>query len=371
MRAVRRPIKILYVVSGDLWAGAEAQVAALVDRLALDPDISLRAVVLNRGELAKRIELAGVPVTVLDESRLSSIAILGGIRRVIRGYDPHVVHTHRSKENVLGSMAAHLEGRRASLRTVHGASEHGVSWWRLDKQLYRALDRWAARHWQRVAVAVSEDLGRVLTADLPGAKICVIHNGLDEASFEPLRKRRASRPLAGEVRIAFVGRLVPIKRVDLLLGAMALIQERDDPRWSLEIVGDGPLRAGLESQSAQLGLEERVHFRGFRPDAIEILADCDLLIFTSDHEGTPMAALEAMAVGVPVLGRRVGGLVELLDGVPGCGLVESDSPRAVADAIRNFIPNVRDATIRLPDRYRMERCAEQYVGLYRSLVERS
>jgi hypothetical protein len=124
-------VRILHVVSGDLWAGAEAQVAALVAELARSPQLQLHAVVLNHGELEMRLRAAGVGVTVLDESQLSAWRILRGIRAVVRDFRPDVIHTHREKENVLGGLAARLAGC-ASLRTVHGAAKHRPPVWRIN-----------------------------------------------------------------------------------------------------------------------------------------------------------------------------------------------------------------------------------------------
>jgi glycosyltransferase involved in cell wall biosynthesis len=184
-------VRVLHVVSGDLWAGAEAQVAALVAELARDPQLQLHAVVLNSGELERRLHAAGIGVTVLDESQLNAWQILRGLRTVAQEFRPDVIHTHREKENVLGGLAARLAGC-ASLRTVHGASEHRPPAWRLDKQAIRGLDRYAERHWQQASVAVSDELGQRLRAERPGVSIEVIHNGIDLDALAPLRaKHRA------------------------------------------------------------------------------------------------------------------------------------------------------------------------------------
>jgi glycosyltransferase involved in cell wall biosynthesis len=111
-----------------------------------------------------------------------------------------------------------------------------------------------------------------------------------------------------------------------------------------------------------------VTFHGFRQDAADVLAAADVLVFTSDHEGTPMAALEALAIGVPIVARAVGGLVEMLEGVPGCRLVRSDQPEALAAAIEEITGPDAGAVPELPQRYRIAACAQQYLALYRRLV---
>jgi glycosyltransferase involved in cell wall biosynthesis len=359
-------VRILHVVSGDLWAGAEAQVAALVAELTREPQLRLHAIVLNGGELERRLRAAGVSVTVLDESRLNAWRILRGIQAVVRDFQPDVVHTHREKENVLGALAARLAGC-ASLRTVHGASEHRPSAWRFDKQAIRWLDRYAERHWQQATVAVSDELGQRLGTERPGITVKVIHNGIDLDTLATLREHHQARGVwQRPKRVAFLGRLVPVKRVDLFLEMARKCLDARVEDLTFDVVGEGPLAPELRGLADRLGLQERVTFHGFRPDAVALLADVDVLVFTSDHEGTPMAALEALAIGVPVVARAVGGLPELLSGVTGCRLVESDEPAAFAAAVRAVL-EAGDRP-QLPDRYNIRRCAALYRELYAGSV---
>jgi glycosyltransferase involved in cell wall biosynthesis len=356
-------VRVLHVVSGDLWAGAEAQVAALVAELARDPQLQLHAVVLNPGELERRLRAAGVDVTLLDESQLGVWRILRGIRAVVRNFRPDVIHTHREKENVLGGLAARLAGR-ASLRTVHGASEHPPPVWRIDKQAIRWLDRFAERHWQQASVAVSDELGQRLRTERPGITVEVIHNGIDFDALTALREHHRARAVGQRPRrVAFLGRLVPVKRVDLFLKMARKCLDAGSGELIFDVVGEGPLAPELRALADRLGLQERVTFHGFRSDAVALLADVDALVFTSDHEGTPMAALEAIAIGVPVVARVVGGLPEMLSGVAGCRLVEGDEPAAFAAAVCAVLEAGEHPP--LPERYNIRRCAALYRELYK------
>jgi len=361
------PLRILHVISGDLWAGAEAQAAALLARLVREPSLQVHAALMNHGELERRLRSGDVAVTVLDETRLGPVEILRGLRHVVRDFDPHVVHTHRFKENILGGLAARLEGRRPSLRTVHGAPEFELPWWRIDKRLLRHADEFVAKNWQQCSVAVSRDLMGLLRSSMPGLRVELIYNGLDRDAFAALRSAATADGQAGRSCVSFVGRLVRVKRVDLFLD-MASCMLRDDPSgWHFQVVGDGPLRAELESRAASLGLSEHVEFLGFRPDAHELVAHSDVMVFTSDHEGTPMAALEALAMGVPVVARAVGGLVEMLDGVEACVLVDGDDPASLAAAVRQSLGDPARTAVALPRRYWVDTCADAYLTLYREL----
>ena len=362
-------LRVLHVVSGDLWAGAEAQVAALVAELTRDPGLQLHAVVLNRGQLERRLCAAGVDVTVLDEAHLNAWQVFRGIRQLVRDFRPDVIHTHRGKENVLGGLAAWFEGR-VSLRTVHGASEHRPPVWRLNKQAIRWLDGYSERHWQQASVAVSDELGQRLRTKRPGIAIEVIHNGIDLDALAALREHHCARGLGHRpTRVAFLGRLVPVKRVDLFLEMAGKCLDAVSGDLTFDVVGEGPLAAELRSLADRLGLQDRVTFHGFRPDAVALLADVDALVFTSDHEGTPMAALEAIAIGVSVVARAVGGLPEMLSGVAGCRLVESDEPAAFAAAVCAVLEAGEHP--QLPERYSIRRCATLYRELYESAGART
>src|SRR5690606_8407204 len=111
-------------ISGDLWAGAEAQAFALLSALSMQPEMSVAVALMNEGELARRLRSSNIPVTVIPESRLSFPRLLHKLRRLISDWRPDVIHTHRTKENILGSLANLTTGRAACIRTVHGADEH-------------------------------------------------------------------------------------------------------------------------------------------------------------------------------------------------------------------------------------------------------
>ena len=125
-------------------------------------------------------------------------------------------------------------------------------------------------------------------------------------------------PSAGEVRVIFVGRLSPEKGVTGLLDAMSTMQSDARPR--LTLVGDGPLRPGLERQARELGLDAKVDFLGrlSEPETLAQIARSDILILPSFMEGLPIVLMEALALGVPVIASRVAGIPELVtDGATG------------------------------------------------------
>jgi glycosyltransferase involved in cell wall biosynthesis len=113
------------------------------------------------------------------------------------------------------------------------------------------------------------------------------------------------------VLLTFVGRLVPIKRVDVLLRAFAYARGEGAP-VRLAVVGDGALRPELEQLAADLGVAERVWFAGYRADMVSVATSSDIAVLSSDNEGTPVSLIEAAAAGTPAVATRVGGVPDVV-----------------------------------------------------------
>jgi glycosyltransferase involved in cell wall biosynthesis len=134
------------------------------------------------------------------------------------------------------------------------------------------------------------------------------------------------------VVIGYVGRLVPIKDVDNLLRAVALVQVQI-PNLRLVVAGDGELRSPLETLAADLGLAERVTFLGWQQDLATVYGAMDLFVLTSLNEGTPVSLIEAMAAGVPVVATAVGGVPDVVEHAVTGMLVPPQQPDVLAAAI--------------------------------------
>lgn len=358
------PLRVVHVVSGDLYGGAESMVESLVRIQADDPDLSVSAVLFNDATLAARLRTLGVALHVLDERRMSAVSQVAAITRLVSENGADVVHTHGRKEDILGSISARLAGRAVSLRTVHGAPEHPRAWRHVRTRLLEYLDRQVARRLQSHAVAVSADLADKLGGLLPGAKIRLIRNGIDANHVRRLAAGGdTGLPGAGATRIVFLGRLYPVKRVDRIIDATRDLQRSDPGGYELLIAGDGPLRPELEARVGAAGLDGVVHFLGFRADALSVLRDSAVLVLASEHEGTPMCVLEALALGVPVVAPRTGGLPELVATDSGI-LLDDLGPGAIAGAIRQVTASGWIGRPQVPEAYRLDVVARQYKALY-------
>jgi len=262
---------------------------------------------------------------------------------LMRKERPHVVHTHTAKAGLLGRIAAWAAGVPVIVHTFHGHVLHGY-YGPVKNQLLRWVERLLALAADRL-VTVSEQV----KSDLVGygiakaEKISVLPLGFD---LEPFL---TSNQLRGEFRreqglsdshklIGIVGRIFPIKNHELFLASAARIAKLE-PLARFIIVGDGVLRPTLEKQANDLAIADRVVFTGWRRDLPRICADLDVLVVSSDNEGTPVSAIEAMAASCPVVATRVGGLPDLIDDHKTGRLVPPRDADALASAVNDLLQN--------------------------------
>ena len=374
--APAKALRVCHIASGDLWAGAEVQVATLLRELSRRPELQLSAILLNDGRLAREVRECGVPVTIIPEDRHGFLEIAALATRELRGRGIDILHSHRYKENLLAALVARRCRIPHLVRTQHGMPEPVPLHKNPKRATLHLLDSLVARHRADRIIAVSREMTALLARRLPAAKITLIYNGIDLE-----RVRSAMTPEQAKARLGFAGdtpvigtagRLVPIKRLDLLLRAAQQLAQRS-PATRFLIVGDGPERQALEELAAGLGIANRVLFSGHRDDVHDLMRAMDIFTLTSDHEGLPMALLEAMALGIPVVARAVGGMVEVV--AEGTGVLVG---AASADLAAGYQGLLEDA----PARRRMGAAAVEHIsrsfssaatanaalGLYRSLV---
>jgi len=323
-------------MSADLWAGAEVQVATVASFLVERPDLELTAVLLNEGPLARELRRLGVPVTVIDEHQNSAIRILISLTRWLRNHPVHVVHTHRYKDTVLGAIAAKLAGVPCVVRTVHGRREPLKGWEWAKFRMYEALERLALRCFADRVIAVSRRMAASLgeSGYKPGT-VVHIHNGVDLRKVRPMRARDHIRQELGigpgTPLIGTAGRLSPVKgHVYFLRADKLILQKQHEARFL--IVGDGPLHRELALSAMELGIDHACVFVGPRTDVYDLVAAMDIFVLPSLDEGIPMALLEAMALGRPVVATCVGGVPEVVAHRMTGLLVNPRDERALAEA---------------------------------------
>ena len=340
--------------------------------------VEVSVITLNEGELSARLRQQNIPVTVFDENTLSGPYIVAAMFRHLRAHKPDIIHTHRFKENILGAIANWLSIRAISLRTTHGAPESQTDGWKnWPKHFLTRLDRWCGNHLQKRVIAVTAELADKLQRQLGYRHVTVIENGIDfDAVLKAAERSTALQFVADKAHIAIVGRLVPVKRIDLFLEIAAFLREHQPQRrWQFHIFGDGPLRSTLQTQTNTLGMQDIVLFHGQRDDIAACMSRMSALVMCSDHEGLPMTLLEAMAIGTPIVGHAVGGIAQLLhDGSCGWPVIDQQAT-SYATAITEILDNPSERRLRtiaaknnVLTHYSAQLCAQKHLGLYQELM---
>jgi glycosyltransferase involved in cell wall biosynthesis len=303
----------------------------------------------NMLDLAKRqaVRPLIVPELGREVSLLNDLAAVGRLHRLIRGARPQIVHTHLAKAGTTARLAARLAGVPIVLHTYHGHVFHSY-FGPAKTALFLNIERLLGQLSDRI-IAVGEQQRRELIGYrvAPPEKIVSIPLGLQiEAMLDAERERgrlRAELGLNGvDKLVGIVARLVPIKAHEDFLAAAAEIRRRD-PASRFLIVGDGERRAELEAQARALGLEDRTHFLGWRRDMRAVYADLDVVVLSSLNEGSPVAIIEAMAAGRPVVSTDVGGVAEVVSAGQSGLLVERRNPAALAEAVASVLGDPAEA----------------------------
>ncbi len=311
-----RKVAVSHVISGDLWAGAEAQACTMLTALHRRGEVAVSAIVLNQGKLVERLRAAGIRVEVIDESRLRFRQIVAAARRIVHDHPVDILHSHRYKENILAAMIKRRTRVRALVQTVHGVQERMSGLKSLKVRAYGQLNRFVSRRYFDLILPVSEEIRRQLETVYPAGKLQMLHNAIDVAG---VRTQKAAATVRRELGIAddaivfgSVGRLVAIKGFEVFMRVAQAVAARH-PGVRFVLVGDGPERRSLEELRQSLGLNTTVVMTGFRDDILDLVNCFDVFLMTSWHEGIPVALLEAMALGKPTVATAVGGVGEVIE----------------------------------------------------------
>lgn len=281
-----------------------------------------------------------------------------------RGYfDAIITFTHDS--NILGMPLAKLAGIPARVGT-HLGEIRGMSAWR--ERLHTFLVNRGVI--QTLVASSARTKNNAIAAGVQPQRIKVIYNAImpfdiSHAAREPVRQRLGLKP--DDVLFLAVGRLVYEKGHEFLVEAMSAVA-KEDPRAVAVICGAGPLRDQLQAQIAELNLQEKVKLIGQWDDITELLSAADVFVLPSRWEGLPMALLEGMMAGLPVIAARVEGVDEVV--VPGehGRLTALESPVELAQAILQLLRSPQDrqrmgkaARERVMNSYTTDRMCEAYL----------
>jgi len=363
-------MKILHIISSSGMYGAEAVILNLLRTLPDGPHSGALGVFCNASK--PNLELHEAALREGFESHLIACAgqvdraTIAAIRALAENTGADVIHAHGYKPDIYLYLG--MRGRRVALvSTCH-------TWYDTDRvvTLYGKIDRLVLRGFDRV-VAVSEDVRqRLLNAGVRKEKIRMVRNGIDLRPF--------ARPLPSPIQpsrelvVGLVGRLAWEKGVDLFLYAATRVLP-EFPGAKFVVYGEGADRAKLEALIGELGIGDHASLAGRREDMPATYASLDVMVSASRQEGLPMAILEGMATGLPLVGSAVGEVPSLVrNGQTGI-LVPPEDIEALTAAILTLL---RDAAERsrlgagarqlIQDEFSAARMTADYIRVYEEAI---
>ncbi|MDP2981670.1 MAG: glycosyltransferase family 4 protein [Candidatus Omnitrophota bacterium] len=299
------------------------------------------------------------------------------IYKIIRREKPDIIHTHTAKAGTLGRFAGILYSKAILIHTFHGHVFSGY-FGKIKTLFFIWIERFLGLFTDKI-ITVSENLKKELAEIFkiaPEDKISVIELGFE---LEELLKL----PVVGEglkpsptINIGIIGRLVPIKNHKMLFKSVCRGGFQTRP-YKIIVIGDGELRGELEKYAEELGIRDRIEFKGWIKDLKAIYEELDIVALTSLNEGTPVSLIEAMAGARPVVATNVGGVKDIVkDGVSGylveSGNVEEFTKRLLElikdpEKRRAFGLNGRDI---VKNRFSKERLIKDTEKLYNNLLDK-
>ena len=344
-----RKMRLLLVITRLAIGGATNVVLNIADHFHRHPDFEVQLltgpVPAGRTDMTpwaheRGIDVRVVPSLINHISPVDNLKAVAEIRNIIVEGNFDIVHTHSSVAGVVGRLAAATAGVPVIVHHVHGwGLRAGMS--RLTRMVYLGLERLCASFTDRLIVVGKPDIQKGLAHGIGSeGKFVLIYNGIEVEKFcqqidgQGLRSELGLEP--DSKLVGMIGRLDEQKNPLDLIRTAAIVVEAY-PGVQFLIAGDGPLRAECEQLIQSLGLEGVVFLLGYRSDIPAILSILNLTVMSSLWEGLPIAFLEAMAAGKPVVANDVDGARDVvIDGETGY-LVPPHQPPAMAERILTLL----------------------------------
>jgi glycosyltransferase involved in cell wall biosynthesis len=398
-------IKVLRVVSRLNIGGPSIHCSILLDGFnnsRFTSKLVTGKVLPNEGDMSYRVNdknglLMRIPEMQREISLTQDMKAFYKLFRIIHKENPDIVHTHMAKAGALSRSAVWIHNLlfRKKIRTVHTYHGHVLEGYfnPIKSTLFIFIEKILAKTTDAI-VAISQTQKwefskkyKICSAE----KIHVINLGFDLSCFLNQVKTGKLRNETGvdehTLLIGIVGRLVPIKNHKLFLDAAKLIKEKLSNRSvRFIIVGDGELRQQIEQYAEKINMRKDVLFYGWARDIQNIYSDLDIVLLTSDNEGTPVSIIEAMASSVPVVTTGVGGVKDLLGRIENrknCNggycicergiMCPKDNPEAIANGVVHLMGNDKNGMVErarafVLQNYTDKRLVERMENLYNTLL---
>src|SRR5574341_195998 len=341
--AASRSIRVLLVITGLATGGATNVVLDLASHFKNQPgfdlDLLTGPIPPGRNDMTHMAKELGIPTRVVPSlinhiNPSMNLRAIADLRRIMIEGKYDIVHTHSSVAGVVGRLAALAAGIPVIIHHVHGWGLHdGMSAW--TRKLYLSLERFCAKFTDRIITVSEPDIQKGLSQGIGTRnQFTLINNGIDLEKFRQdvdAQQVRSDLGLDPDCKIVgMIGRLDEQKNpLDLIRAAAIVVKSY--PKVQFLIVGDGSLRPDCERLISELNLRDKFILLGFRNDVPRILPILTITAMSSLWEGLPLAFLEAMSAGKPIVSNDIDGAGDVVVNGETGFLVTPRQPQAMAD----------------------------------------
>ena len=306
----------------------------------------------------------------------SDLKVLFAIRREIKAFNPDIIHTHTAKAGFLGRIASlTILKRQIRVHTFHGHLLHGY-FGKFKTRLVILAERMLAQFTDRL-IAVGNQVRDELLAVKIGTygKYVVIGPGLELAEIPSRKAAREHFDIPkDEFVVTWIGRMVPVKAPNRIIEVAQECQRRG-LKIRFVLAGEGPLSSELKKLSEPLKLP--ITYLGWQSEIERVLSFSDVVILTSENEGTPVVLIQAQMVGIPVITTDVGSASEVMIHQR-TGFCLRYSAAEFADAIENLAENsvLRSSfgsagKSNALEKFSLDRLVSDHGKLYKDLISQS
>ncbi len=334
-------IRVMHLVTGwlDKIYGGEAAALALVRKA--DKDKFYCVVVSFKDPradapppLINEAKKSGIATEVIYLKWRFGICAVFRLKKLLRKYNIDILHCHGYKADTIGFLTSRLTKVRL-VSTCHG-------WWPNTPKLkfYDFIDTTVLKFFDSVVAVSPQIYDNLVKRKVNPSKLKVIQNGIDVSQFDMKAGRERMRKELGikeeDFVVGSIGRLSSEKGITYLLEAAYKIKAKKR-NISFVIVGEGDMKSSLIDYAKELGISDKVIFTGYREDIDKIFPVLDVFVMPSLTEGLPLALLEAMAAGKPVVASNVGGIPTVIEHGKTGILVKSRNAAEIESAILDLI----------------------------------
>jgi len=356
---------------------------SLVSGLSLESEMKYEEIKAKEKDIqileSEGIEFIQCPFLLRRINVIKDLRAFFDIWRIIKKYNPLIVHTHSSKAGLMGRLAAKLAGTPIIVHTPHGHVFFGY-FGPFKTKLFIIFEKLASRITDKiVALTNREKKDHILFKIAEEDKFSVIYSGIElnilkESSSE--EKQNLKKELGipeNSLIVGTAGRLVPVKGPEFLVKASKYIISKYPDTYFM-FTGDGPLEQDLKRKALEMGISDNIIFLGWRDDLAKIISIYDIFVLPSLNEGMGRVLVEAMALGKSIVASNVGGIPDLVIHGKNGFLVPPKNPKELAKYIQVLLEDKDKrekmglAGKEMAYNFTSERMVEKIANLYKKLL---